>query len=1038
MFRSVVPDIPLCPQPPARWCRGLAVVGLLLALTGRSLAGAPEIPPWLPHYDVDIHLDVAGHVVHVRQHVTWTNRHGRPAEELVFNVAAHYKVPSADIGFMAKMMEILRITPSQGLILDAPPGEVEKVTLGSRQLPFHWELPCKQSPDGKKKLSAEDEAAQATALVVSLPRPVQCGETIEVELTFTLRLPQKQGRWGQWKGVTFLSNWLPVLAYYDEHGWQPTPFIPWHQPFFNEAGIWNVRAVLPCDQHLACSAAVATVEELPDGWQRVQFVPIAARDFALLCSGRYQEYLGHVDGITVRVMAFAEHEHYAREMVRIACEALSAYNCWFGRYPYEQFTIAESYFGWNGNECSGLVMIDDRIFNMPHLGEPYVNYLVSHEICHQWWYNVVGTNGYCETWMDEGLATYFSHRLLDQKCGKDNKLLKWPAGLEWLPNIQRESYRSFGLLGTIGRGELGPVVQPMEKFGHVVNLFSMCYDKGSRVVALIEERLGETAFLDFMRIIYCRYYFRILRVADFQRELEAYTGRSWDDFFKEWIYGVGSCDWCVEKVKLKKLTKHADAAEDEDDSGPEEAGCRLPAAYQATILIRQKGEISEPTMLGVRLKGDEGYPIRIPILPNAQVLELEDPPARVETLPDGCIAVELILPCKPVQIAVDPDQVIVDPNPINNFWKVPWRFRFSPIFTFLDETDLTNIYDRWNFTVGPWIFTPIYDDAWFTRDSMFGGRAGVYRTQRFSGGMYTAYRTTYRDLVTGIDGLWDHWPFCRTQVGFVAERRLTWPFDGDDDAHRGVVYGRWIIDYGDSLYLPPMHYVQAFASVQDNLLPMARQALPDAVRPEKLGRTGLTYHLNYLTPYWDPEGGFQLDVTCSTGAVYPGQHEGMRGLQEISGQFALVKYLPAGLGWFSETRVAARLFGAAGLPQQYQLFPLGGENLLRGFDLAQRQGSLVWIASVEWRVPLARELNCDFLDHTIGLRNVYLAMFYDVGDVYQSGQSIGGIAHAVGAGARVEFAWFSFIERSIFRIDVAKTVNADTPWQVWFGIQHPF
>ena len=59
-------------------------------------------------------------------------------------------------------------------------------------------------------------------------------------------------------------------------------------------------------------------------------------------------------------------------------------------------------------------MIDERIFGMPHLARGYVDYLVSHEVCHQWWYNLVGTNGYCETWMDEGLATYFSHRLLDQ------------------------------------------------------------------------------------------------------------------------------------------------------------------------------------------------------------------------------------------------------------------------------------------------------------------------------------------------------------------------------------------------------------------------------------------------------------------------------------------------------------------------------------------------------------------------------------------------------------------------------------------------
>ncbi len=182
---------------------------------------------------------------------------------------------------------------------------------------------------------------------------------------------------------------------------------------------------------------------------------------------------------------------------------------------------------------------------MPHLAEGYVDYLVSHEVCHQWWYNTIGTNGYSETFMDEALATYFSHRLQDSKHGKNNALIKYPSGLEWMPSINRENYRYYGLYGTIGRGEMGPTIQEMPKFGHVVNLFSMAYDKGSKIIGMIEDRLGEAAFIDFMRTIYAKYYFKVIRVADFQEELEAYTGRSWAAFFHDWMYGSGLCDWSV-------------------------------------------------------------------------------------------------------------------------------------------------------------------------------------------------------------------------------------------------------------------------------------------------------------------------------------------------------------------------------------------------------------------------------------------------------------------------------------------------------------
>jgi len=72
------------------------------------------------------------------------------------------------------------------------------------------------------------------------------------------------------------------------------------------------------------------------------------------------------------------------------------------------------------------------------------------------------------------------------------------------------------------------------------------------------------------------------------------------------------------------------------------------------------------------------------------------------------------------------------------------------------------------------------------------------------------------------------------------------------------------------------------------------------------------------------------------------------------------------------------------------------------------------------------------------LQNIYAAAFTDVGNVYLRDQSIGGVAEAVGAGLRLDVAWFTFVERTIFRVDVAKTVNSTAPMQIWAGIEHPF
>ena len=122
------------------------------------------------------------------------------------------------------------------------------------------------TPDGKEvkreELKHQWHKDLATALIVALPEPVPAGGTVAVSLSYTIELPQKQGRWGQWKGVTFLSNWHPVLAVHDgEKGWQPTPFVPWHQPWFNEAGVFTARVRLPKDEQVACTGSITKVEE---------------------------------------------------------------------------------------------------------------------------------------------------------------------------------------------------------------------------------------------------------------------------------------------------------------------------------------------------------------------------------------------------------------------------------------------------------------------------------------------------------------------------------------------------------------------------------------------------------------------------------------------------------------------------------------------------------------------------------------------------------------------------------------------------------
>ena len=73
----------------------------------------------------------------------------------------------------------------------------------------------------------------------------------------------------------------------------------------------------------------------------------------------------------------------------------------FGEYPYTQLSVVKTNFVHGGMEYPNLVYISDVINDY----KSYTNVIV-HEIAHQWWYSVVGSNEYSHAWLDEGLTEY--------------------------------------------------------------------------------------------------------------------------------------------------------------------------------------------------------------------------------------------------------------------------------------------------------------------------------------------------------------------------------------------------------------------------------------------------------------------------------------------------------------------------------------------------------------------------------------------------------------------------------------------------------
>ena len=207
---------------------------------------------------------------------------------------------------------------------------------------------------------------------------------------------------------------------------------------------------------------------------------------------------------------------------------------------------------------------------------------------------------------------------------------------------------------------------------------------------------------------------------------------------------------------------------------------------------------------------------------------------------------------------------------------------------------------------------------------------------------------------------------------------------------------------------------------------------------------GIHYHKNYLTPYWDAEGGIALDGTYQHGLPIFGNSTSF---DQVYGQAAMVKRMPrlAFLGdgpildWLRSTRWAFRLGGAAALPAQRRVLrarrrrsiprlrfePAPGQHHLGRQRRMARAGLHQPVAGMSATTSPAFAMSIS-------------PRFYDIGDAYVSGHSSAPPPTPSAPGLRVDVAWLGLIERTILRFDIAKAIGGDTPVQFWFGVQHPF
>jgi len=548
-----------------------------------------------------------------------------------------------------------------------------------------------------------------TVARVVLPKPVRPGGEVALEIEFEATLPRVYARSG-WAPEDFflVGQWFPKLGVYEPAGMRGRERGGWncHQyhansEFYADYSSFRVEITVPSGFVVGATGALVERRENEDGTTTHVYAQDDVHDFGWAADPSFVEVVETFSGsedvsleeykeavrrlerpldelklsdVEIHLLLQSEHRAQAARHIAAAKHALKTFGLAWGRFPYPTLTIVvppATGDGAAGMEYPTFVTGGTRWLAAywPFSNLRLLEAVVLHEIGHEWWYGMVGSNEFEESWLDEGFTDYAE--CLGMTAYGPSAFLENPflAIGAWStaragnsPDRRYDAMRTFAW-------RFSP-----RSYGFY------SYSKPSLLLLTLRGLLGDDTFARAMRTYSERFRFRHPSSDDFFAVVQEVSGRDLGDLFRQVVEGRGAFDPAVVRLDVAKVkplqgrpspvpghyvvaaaspqdeaaTNGTDADESvagdaeegsAEDSGDEEAG---PTRWRSTILLRQQGEVRLPVT--VELRYAEGDPER-------RTWDGVEPWARWE----------VVAPQKVVEVVVDPDDVYaIDADRLNN------------------------------------------------------------------------------------------------------------------------------------------------------------------------------------------------------------------------------------------------------------------------------------------------------------------------------------------------------------------------------------
>ena len=435
---------------------------------------------------------------------------------------------------IARAVEAARLTP-------AAPIDVERytldigVTVTTQRVDGSVRIQARSLQDGLNTLAvdlydamnATSVAAGATPLVythasdrvqITLDRAYDDGELIDVTISYGGTPPNPPGAFG---ALTFQTHaGQPIVSSLSEPTFAPTWWPCIDDPA--DKAIVDMNLTVPSPLVGVSNGLLTNTISNPDSTLTYEWrssYPISTYLVSVTISN-YQTWTDWYTPVTggpvmpVQNWVYPEHFTQAFEDLNVTVPMLELYSGLLGEYPFVGEKYGHAIFPFGG----AMEHQTATSYGAPLIrGDHLYDWIVAHELGHQWFGDLVSPAEWPEIWLNEGGATY-SEALWREHLGGPPALQSWMTSLDSRP-----------FCGTL----YDPVAAGCDLFGHTV------YDKGGWVLHMLRHVVGDTVFFQGLRDYFTNQAYAAAATADLQAAMEAASGMALGPFFSRWVFDAG-------------------------------------------------------------------------------------------------------------------------------------------------------------------------------------------------------------------------------------------------------------------------------------------------------------------------------------------------------------------------------------------------------------------------------------------------------------------------------------------------------------------